>query len=203
MQFLRHPDRRDSAIEFRKRLIEFVEQRPLNPEVYPDIQQFQIGSRVYSIDASDWPNYRDAGDELSIEMWRKMIEQDAILHAKMLMKKRWSIVFIDEPLFVTSDYPIYVPQPELERYQIGGTNAMILFPISPTRILCFDDLDEPANQYYPIANSNADMYNMFTWVNTDSFMISSRNIEGVLAGINRVRTEVELEMSQSDAENGR
>ena len=203
VQFLRHPDRRDSAIEFRKRLIEFVEQRPLNPEVYPDIQQFQIGSRVYSIDASDWPNYRDAGDELSIEMWRKMIEQDAILHAKMLMKKRWSIVFIDEPLFVTSDYPIYVPQPELERYQIGGTNAMILFPISPTRILCFDDLDEPANQYYPIANSNADMYNMFTWVNTDSFMISSRNIEGVLAGINRVRTEVELEMSQSDAENGR
>lgn len=203
VQFLRHPDRRDSAIVFRNRLIEFVEQQPSNRDGYPEIRQLQIGSRFYSIDASDWPNYRDAGDDLSVEMWRKMIEQDAILHATMLMKKRWSIVFINEPLFVTSDYPIYVPQPELERYQIGGNNAVVLFPISPTRILCFDDLEEPANQYYPIANSNADLYNMLTWVNTESFMISSRNIEGVLAGINRVRTEFEREMFQSDAGNGR
>jgi len=181
VQFLRHPDRRDSAVGFRNRLIEFVEKQPYNSDRCPDIRQLKIGSRVYSIDASAWPNYRDAGDDLSVTMWRKMIEQDATLHAKMLMNKRWSIVFIDEPLFVTSDYPIFVPQPEFARQQIGGKNAMILFPISPTRILCFDDLDEPANQYYPIANSNADVYNMLTWVNTESFMISSRTIDGTQA----------------------
>lgn len=187
VQFLRHPDRRDSAVEFRNRLIEFVEKQPFNSDGYPDFRQLKVGSRVYSIDASSWPSYRDAGHDLSVAMWRKMIEQDAITHAKMLMNKRWSIVFIDEPLFVTSDYPIFVPQPEFARHQIGGKNAMILFPISPTRILCFDDLDEPANQYYSLAKSNAYMYNMLTWVNTESFMISSRSIDEVLGEIHRVR----------------
>jgi len=203
VQFLRHPDRRDAAIKFRNRLIEMVEKQNFNFDERPSFWQLKIGSRVYSIDASDWPNYRDAGDDLSVAIWRKTIEKDAILHATMLMKKRWSIVFIDEPLFVTSDYPIYVPQPKFARHQIGGRNAKILFPISPTRMLCIDDLQEPKNQYFPTPSSNADVYNMLTWVNTESFMISSRNIESVLAGICRVRNEFEMELSQPDTGNGR
>ena len=104
----------------------------------------------------------------------------------MLMKKRWSVVFIKKPLFVTSDFPVYVVQPDLKRFQIGGKNAMIQFPISPTRLLCMDDLDEPGDQYYPISDSEADTYNLLTWVNTESFMISSRPLEDVLEGISRV-----------------
>lgn len=195
VQFLRHPERRDSSIEFRQRLIEFIEKQPFDSDGFLEIEQIQIGSRVYSVDKSDWPNYRNANVEDDTNLWRRMIEQDALNHARMLMKKRWSIVFIDEPLFVTSDYPIYVPEPELERFQIGASNAIVLFPISPTRVLCLDDLDEPGNQYYPIDNANADIYNLFTWVNTNDFMISPRPIYDVLAGIDRVRSEMEREMA--------
>jgi hypothetical protein len=109
----------------------------------------------------------------------------------MLMKKRWSVVYVKEPLFVTSDFPVYVVQPDLKRFQIGGKGAMIQFPISPTRLLCLDDLDELGNQYYHIPDSEADVFNLLTWVNTESFMISSRKIEDVLEGIARVRAEHE------------
>ncbi len=118
-----------------------------------------------------------------------MIERDAMSYAQMLLKKRWSIVYTQEPLFVTSDYPLYVVQPYLNRFQIGGKDAMIQIPISPTRILCLDDLKEPENQYYSVTESNADIYNLMTWVNTESFLISSRGLEDVMAGINRVRKE--------------
>ena len=195
VQFLRHPERRDSVIEFRQRLVEFIEKQPFDSDGFPEIEQFQIGGRTYNIDKSDWPNYRDASVEDDVNLWRRMIEQDALNHARMLMKKRWSIVFIDEPLFVTSDYPFYVPEPELERFQIGANNAVILFPISPTRVLCFDDLDEPQNQYFKIDNSSADMYNLFTWVNTNDFMISSRPTDEVLFGIDRIRRQMEAEMA--------
>lgn len=186
VQFLRHPERRDCSVALHNRLIEFIKQQPFNSDGCPNIQHVKIGSHVYSVDSATWPHFRDAGDNLSVELWRKMIEQDAILHAKMLMNKRWSIVFIDEPLFVTSDYPIFVPQPKFARHQIGGKNAMIIFPISPKRILCLDELKEPANQYYSVDKSKADDYNLLTWVNTESYMISSRPIDSVMAGIVRV-----------------
>ena len=202
VQFLRHPDRRESMRNIRRRLIDVIEKQPLDADGNPDIDHMQLGPRVYPVDNSDWQSYRDAGPDLDEKLWLDAIEHDAIKHAKMLMDKRWSIVFIDDPLFVTSDYPLYVPQPELERFQIGGSNAIILFPISPTRILCMDDLNEPANQYYHLENHQADLYNMFTWINTESFMISPRNVFDVLAGIDRVRTELENEMANGDAQDG-
>jgi len=196
VQFLRHPDRRDSMRAFRKRLIEVIEQGPHDNNGNSIINHIQIGSRVHPVDKSDWQSYRDAGPELDDKVWLDTIEQDAIKHAKMLMAKRWSIVFVDDPLFVTSDYPLFVPQPEMGRAQIGGNDAVIMFPISPTRILCMDDLGEPANQYYHLENKQADLYNFMTWVNTDSFIISSRDIYDVLAGIDRVRTEFEADMNR-------
>jgi hypothetical protein len=189
VQFLRHPDRRKETISFRRRLIEFIEGQPLGPDGLPNIDGFQIGDKAFSLDKTSWPNYKNADTEEDLAVWRRAIEADAVKHAEMLMKKRWSIVFIDEPLFVTSDYPIFVPEPELERYQIAAKRAVILFPLSPTRVLSFDDMDEPANQYYPIDKSNADIYNLMTWVNTESFLISPRHPHDVLAGIGRVKRE--------------
>jgi hypothetical protein len=53
-----------------------------------------------------WPSYADAGPEFDEQVWLTIIETNAIKYAKMLMDKRWSIVFIDDPLFVTSDHPL-------------------------------------------------------------------------------------------------
>lgn len=202
VQFLRHPERRDSMREFHQTLFDVVEKAPLDNNGNPDISHIQIGSRVYPTDDFDWQSYRDAGTDFDGQIWLDAIERDAMKYAKILMAKRWSIVFIDDPLFVTSDYPLYVPQPEMKRYQIGGNNAIIMFPISPTRILCMDDLNEPANQYYHLENDQADLYNVFTWVNTESFMISPLEIDDVLSGIDRIRTEFEDQISDRNPQNG-
>jgi hypothetical protein len=189
VQFLRHPERRDSTLETRKRILEMVEKEHVKSQGLPDIQRVQIGQQTYAVNASDWHNFLSGGDESSVDSWRKMIERDAMRYAQMLLTKRWSIVYTKDPLFVTSDYPLYVVQPNLKRFQVGGKDAMIQFPISPTRILCLDDLQEPENQYYSATESNADFYNLMTWVNTESFLISSRNPDEVMAGIYRVGQE--------------
>jgi hypothetical protein len=191
VQFLRHPERRDASLAIRQKIIEAVRRKPVDVDGNPAIREVHIGSRNIPFDVSQWKEYEISKQESTVASWRKLIELDAVPTAEMLMKKRWSVVFIENPLFVTSDFPVYVVQPDLKRFQIGGKTAMILFPISPTRMLCMDDLDEPGDQYYPISDSEADTYNLYTWINTESFMISSRPSDEVLEGIIRGRAEHE------------
>jgi hypothetical protein len=198
VQSLRHPERREASLQVRQKIIEAVRNQPVDADGNPAIKEIQIGSRKIPFDLAKWKEYENSDKQSSVANWRKMIERDAVPTAEMLMKKRWSIAFVKVPLFVTSDFPVYVVQPDLKRFQIGGKGAMIQFPISPTRILCLDDLDEPGDQYYPIPDSEADVFNLFTWVNTQSFMISSRPIEDVLEGIARVRAEHERESTGTE-----
>ncbi len=189
VQFLRHPERRDSDLNSRRRLLEQIEHTPKGDIDQPAIGKIHMVADESTLDRSPLASNRDSPNEPSNERWLEAIERDAVRYAKMLMKKRWSIVFIDEPLFVTSDYPIFVPEPERERYQIAAQGAVILFPISPTRILSFDDLDAPANRYHHLDCADAHLYNLLTWVNTESFMISPRNVFDVLEGMERLKNE--------------
>ena len=83
----------------------------------------------------------------------------------------------------------------MNRDQIAGRGAMLLFALSPTRILCLDDLDAPPNQYHPIPLADADLYNLLIWVNTEGFLISPRNAYDVMAGILRIKEKGEHEMA--------
>jgi hypothetical protein len=194
IQFLRHPDRRDLIADSRRRIIEFIRQQPVDSDGAPDINTFHIGSQAVSFDRIGWESYANAGPEYDEQAWLTIVEKDALGYAKMLLKKRWSMVFIDDPLFVTSDHPLFVASPDLNRHQLAGKDAILMFPVSPTRILCFDNVAAPGNQYYHLGNGQADSYNLMTWVNTEAFMISPRDICDVLAGIAKVRRECEEEM---------
>jgi hypothetical protein len=194
VQFLRHPDRRDHVADSRKHLVEFIQQQSVDSDGSLGIDALKIGARIVKFNKMDWQAYADAGPVLDEQAWHTIIEKDAIKYAKMLMTKRWSIVFIDKPLFVTSDHPFFVASPNLNRHELGRKDAILMFPISPTRILCFDNVAAPGNQYYHLENDQADLYNLLTWVNTNAFMISSRDIYEVLIGITKVQQEFEEEM---------
>jgi hypothetical protein len=182
----------------RRRIIDFVENQGLGANGLPATGAIGIGSRVVEFDKAEWESYRDAGPELDEGLWLNFIERKAARYAKMLMAKRWSMVFIDQPLFVTSDHPLFVVDPELSRHQLAGKNAILIFPVSPTRILHFDDVDAPANLYYHLENDQADLYNLFTWVNTEGFMISSRPVPEVLAGVERIRRQFDDHMLKAN-----
>jgi hypothetical protein len=193
VQFLRHPDRRDLVSDSRRRIVEFIRQQPADSDGAPDIDTLQVGSRVVKLDKKGWQSYADAGPEFDEQAWHTIVEKGAFRYAKMLLEKRWSMVFIDDPLFVTSDHPLFVANPDLSRHQLGGKNAVLMFPVSPTRVLCFDNIAAPGNLYYHLGNDQADLYNMLSWVNTEAFMISSRDVYDVLNGIGKLRREFEEE----------
>lgn len=188
-QSLRHPDGQDWVGSFRQSLLNSVRDKPRDVDGRLPTTNFLVGGERITVDPDQWEELQTAGPEFDANHWVSLVETEAIGLAEILLAKRWSVVFIDEPLFVTSDYPFFVASPEHKRNQLGAHDAVIVFPLSPTRILCMDEKDEPGNRYYPIPNSEADHYNLLTWVNTESFMISPRNIYDVLSGIARLQSE--------------
>jgi hypothetical protein len=141
-----------------------LEGRPIHARV-------QLGHQLFNIKPYERHEIEHGGHGIDVRRWVNLINDKAIEFAEILLAKRWSIVFIDEPLFVTSDYPLYVASPENERHQLAGIAAIIMSPLRPTRMLCFDDLDAPANRYFKVPNEAADLYNLLTWVNTVVFFM--------------------------------
>jgi len=187
--FLRHPCTRIRQRESRNQLLQMIDGAPKDLNGLPCVSSIQIGAdkHLITFDVGTWQAMKDADENDLHRVFVDMIRTEAYDIAEALMRKRWSIVFMDEPLFVTSDNPLFVVDPDMKRDQLLGRNAKIMFPISPTRILCLDDLQEPGNRYYKLSRDQAALYNWFTWVNTDDFMISPRQIDEILVELDALR----------------
>jgi len=183
--FLRHPYTLKRQRESRQQIIRIIESAPKDKTGDPQIGWIEFGSFKHRIpfDVEWWHALRDANENDEHRVFVDMIRAQSTNIAEGLMRKRWSIIFMDEPFIVTSDNPFFVMDPDLKRDQVLGPEAKLMFPISPTRVLCLDDLDEPGNRYYKLSCEQASLYNMLTWVNTDDYMISSRPIDDVLEEI--------------------
>jgi hypothetical protein len=118
-------------------------------------------------------------------MFVRSIRGNGVHLAEAMMKKRWSVILAEEPVFITSDRPVQMFNPKRERFGISTPGTVIIFPLSPTRILLMDDkLNEPIGQYYPMDLAHGPgPWNMGAWTNCERFMISSRNTDEVIAEI--------------------
>lgn len=140
------------------------------------------GSQTYRIDSSSWPAYRDATED---DLKRNWIEdmRGAADYAERLMRMRWSVLFAEEPVFITSDAPVTLVHPSLRFRGIGNPQTSLMFPISPTRLLCMDHLmHEPHNQYYPLKGGGA-AQNLLLWRNSIEHMFSHRHTDEVCAAM--------------------
>jgi len=181
--FLRNPQTFALQRESRRKMIDCISRAPKDGNGLPDIESLMIGGDRISFDKHRWKSFVEAGPKDEHQSFVHMIRAEAVHIAEGLMKKRWSVVVMDEPLFVTSDNPFFQLHPNMKRHQILGKAAMLMFPLSPTRILWLDDLDASRSQYHKVAADQAGHYNGLTWVNTDNFMISPRSIEDVIREI--------------------
>jgi len=199
--YLRHPYTFARQRESRQQLLQTIDSAPKDADGTPRIRWLEFGSdkRRIPFDVGQWRAMRDAGKNDEHRLFVDMIRTEAINIAEGLMRKRWSMVFMDEPLIVTSDNPFFVMDPDMKRDQILGPGAKLMFPVSPTRVLCFDELDEPGSRYYKLSGDQAPLYNMMTWVNTDDFMISPRHTDQVLVEIEALRQQAEREGSSDHA----
>jgi hypothetical protein len=135
---------------------------------------FEIGGKTYDLDTSDWSQFRDASEDDIKRMWLEQIGSATWL-AKMLMEMRWSILLSDDPVFITSDNPVFVMHPSLDFKGFKNPESFVSFPLSPTRILHLDNRhSEPDCQYYPLKGSPGAI-NSLIWRSSINAMFSHRH----------------------------
>lgn len=168
VMYLRNPGALDVHRDLHRRLRASYEDYSEPPT------SLEINGKIYEVDPSDWPQFRDATEDDVKRMWLSEVGSATWL-AEIMMSMRWSIIFSDEPVFITSDNPVNVFHPSLNFRGFGNPDSTVSFPLSPTRILCLDNRHtEPCNQYYPL-KIGAGSINALTWRNSINYVFSHRH----------------------------
>lgn len=196
---MRHPDGRATVEHIQANLVTLYEDAPRHPDGTPMVESIDVAGNSHHIDTSDWIAYKNQGKDGHDRAFVDMIKSETGRMAKHLLTKRWSILLSEQDLFVTSDTPVGLSHLSRERYGYGTKDTIITFPLSPSRVLVMDDLHtEPANQYYPLVESNAGAVNMTIWKNSGRFLITGRSIQEVLLEFNSLADSYGKEQQGTD-----
>jgi hypothetical protein len=181
---LRNPAIRSFVAQLHSRLVNTGRELPIKPDGNPDINSIEVDGMSYPFDPSDWQDYRIWDKNDHDRFFVHAIQTEAIRIANLLREKRWSIVFSERDVFVTSDKPVLLGHQSREIFGFGTEGTIAMFPISPSRLLVMDDMhQEPANQYYPLIQSNEGGFNYGIWHNGSRLMITGRPVPEVLREI--------------------
>lgn len=177
---LRHPKNLSEYREIQDKMIALFDDGPKDEFGHPALESFEINGVVRQVDTSDWEKYSNPTEYDYSKFFVDQITSDAHTIAKLLMKKRWSIVFSEKPCFITTDSPVTMFNQQKNTFGIDTKGTFINFPISPTRVLLMDDrFEEPHSQYYPLKSVGAGPANMTAWQDAHNFMITGRHPDEV------------------------
>ena len=178
--YLRHPSNIKKTTETHRQFVEFYETLPKDTEGNPFIGEVVNKGTVYQFDNSNYEKYKLADKNELQQLFVDFIHSEAVRCAEILLEKRWSVLFSDKPLFITTDKPVVVVNRDRETFGLKTKGTMITFPISPTRILILDDLhNEPSGRYYPLSQEGPGPINLTLWRNAENFMVSPRHTDEV------------------------
>lgn len=181
---MRNPECRHSIERLHQQLVEFYRTAFVRPDGSPDITSLEVGGVTRELETQGWREYQAWGKNDHDRFFAHVVEAEAIVLAALLMKKRWSIVFSESDIFITSDMPVVLQHQFRETFGFGTQNSIVTFPLSPRRMLVMDDFHaEPAGQYYPLKPSNAGAFNYSIWSKSSRFMVTGRAVHDVLSEI--------------------
>lgn len=181
---VRHPDNLKVVKTIHRQLVESADGLAKRPDGTPDVESFLVGGKKYDLDTSDWHSYAEWNDDDHHRFFAETIRSESGYLAKLLLKKRWSVVVAENSQFITSDRPVALQHQTRQIFGVGTPGVIVSFPLSPTRILIMDDRhEEPANQYYPVKAEDAGAFNYSIWREGSRFMVTGRPVLEVLAGI--------------------
>jgi len=181
---LRHPDSIRVVVEMHENLVSLFEGCPKDAAGNPLISEVDYRGDVRPFDNSGYQAYKSAGPDEIRQMFVDGIRAHATWFAEALMEKRWSVVFSESPVFVTTDTPVAIVNRFRERFGITTPGTVVSIPLSPTRVLLMDDRnDQPQGRYYPLAAHGPAPFNLSAWHGCERFMISSRDPDEVCAEI--------------------
>lgn len=174
--YLRSPNTFDKFVEMHTQIRDSI----IANGGVPD--EMQIRGETFLMDQSSWPAFKDGDKNFIKKIWLAEVGNATAL-AKDLMKMRWSVLCLEEPLFVTSDNPVTVTHPSLKFRGFQNPESSVSFPLSPTRLLLFDHLyDEPANQYYS-CDYEGSIHNLFAWRGAIQHIFSPNERDTVLSNL--------------------
>jgi Protein of unknown function (DUF4238) len=183
---LRHPNSLELVSRTHQEIVAAFENAPKDPNGVPSIDTIFFEGREWPFDGSDWHSYCHWDDNDRHRFFAAQIKAHAAYLARMFMKKRWSVIRAQGPLFVTSDNPVCKDHLTKANYGFGTEGTIVTFPLGPSQILCMDDMhSEPAGQYYQLRDNDAGPINLMTFRNAMRFIISQRPIDEALAEIVR------------------
>ena len=178
---LRNPEVRKGIEPLHQRLVQMFESLPTDTNGNPFVGSIEYKGREYELDTSNWNEYRNLGKDDHDRFFADFIRSDAIYFANLLRSKRWSIIFSETDLFITSDHPVSLHHMTSEKFGFGTNGVTIIFPLSPSRLLVMDDSHhEPENQYYPLLNGDVGPFNLNILQTANRFIITGRSVEEVL-----------------------
>lgn len=178
---MRHPNMLDTVERMHAQMVKLYEDAPLDANGNPMVESIEIAGKSYPVDTSGWQEYKGQGKDGHHREFARMVRSEVGGMAKRLLTKRWAILVSDLDAFVTSDNPVALTHLSRASFGYGTQDTILTFPLSPSRVLIMDDLHgEPANQYYPVIESNIAAINMTAWRNAEKFLITGRPIPEVL-----------------------
>ena len=177
---LRHPAKLEEYNKLQDELISLYDSYKKDEFSRPNISHVEINNSIFKLDKKDWFKYKNPSSYDRQKFFVDMIHRETIELANILMKKRWSIVFSNEPCFITTDQPIAVFNRKNDKFGLATEGSYISFPLSTTRILVLDDLfEEPGSQYYSLSENNSAAINTIHWTHAHNFMITHRHPDEV------------------------
>lgn len=181
--WLRHPDKLTLVARMHGDLVTIFESAPKDGAGNPHVIAVVKGEE-HRIDTSGWEQYRQWDNDDHHRFFADQLEREATHLAEFLLSKRWSVVFAESPLFITSDKPVAKVHQKRETFGFGTRGTIVSFPLSPSRVLLMDDNHaEPAHQYYPLLAGDPAALNFTTMRNAETFIISPRPVDDVLREI--------------------
>ena len=150
---------------------------------------FIVNDAKVPVDHDSWSSFRDANQEDLKANWHDHISEAGWL-AELLLKLRWTVIFCDQPVFITSDNPVMVAHPSMKFRGFKDPESIVIFPLSPTRVLLLDHRhSEPDARYYPLAH-HPGITNGLIWRNAIDHMFSPRHPDIICAEIDAGAREI-------------
>ncbi len=114
---------------------------------------------------------------------------------EQLIKKKWSIIASEEKVFITSDRPVIISNPETGLLGIGSKGVVISLPLSPTRLLLLEDNinNEKDLSEYPLNKGHAPFYNSPIWSNAYRYIIGYKDTEEIIDEIYNYQEENKID----------
>ena len=173
--WLRHPEMQAKTTETHCRMVEFFESAPKDGSGMPAITHAIVEGKRIEIDDSGYDEWKSADQNELKVFFAEQIEFNAGRIAEVLIKKRWVFLCASDPVFLTSDKPLALTHPEKKTFGLGTADALLMFPISPRRVLWMTDREDgEGDGFYPFPSKEASHYNLVTIMNATALLLGQK-----------------------------